>query len=194
MPIYSFAVICSSNVNRSVETHDLFMKNGMKVSSYGTGSKVKLPGKRQDTPKIYPFGTTYAAILADLIKTDEDLFTRRGIIPMIRRDMTVKSAPQRFQQLKTVNEIDVIICFDHTVYDKLVEDLQMRPMETMKCLHVFNMNVQDNPTEAANGAKSALLLANILQKYDNIGTNIHLILDEFSRQTNIDLLYSQHFL
>lgn len=39
------AVICSSNMNRSMEAHSVFAKRDFQVSSYGTGDKVKIPGK-----------------------------------------------------------------------------------------------------------------------------------------------------
>lgn len=43
-----FAVLCSSNMNRSMEAHAFLAKKGYKVESFGTGDKVKLPGASPD--------------------------------------------------------------------------------------------------------------------------------------------------
>ena len=82
-----------------METHSVLAKKNFKISSYGTGDKVKIPGptpckflfhkhKRQttqkkwktfhisDQPNVYPFGdTTYEEIYNDLIQKDKKLYT-----------------------------------------------------------------------------------------------------------------------
>jgi len=70
----SFAVVCASNQNRSMSAHyTLSKKYGMAVSSFGTGSSVKLPGKSRDAPIIYDFGTPYQDMFEDLKQQDEEL-------------------------------------------------------------------------------------------------------------------------
>jgi hypothetical protein len=39
-----FAVVCSSNMNRSMEAHAFLQKKGYDIHSYGTGDKIKIPG------------------------------------------------------------------------------------------------------------------------------------------------------
>lgn len=69
------AVICSSNMNRSMEAHSVLSKRNFTVSSYGTGDKIKIPGKSPREPNVYPFGTTYKEIYKDLINKDKKLYT-----------------------------------------------------------------------------------------------------------------------
>ena len=52
----NFAVVCSSNMNRSMETHSVLAKKKFSIASFGTGSQIKIPGKRKLEPNCYPFG------------------------------------------------------------------------------------------------------------------------------------------
>ena len=61
------AVICSSNMNRSMEAHAYLSKKGFNVKSFGTGDKVKLPGNAPDRPNIYDFDCSYEEIYNDLL-------------------------------------------------------------------------------------------------------------------------------
>lgn len=40
---------------------------------------------------------------------------------MLQRDMRVKRAPQRFQDERKINDIDICICFDERVFDLVLE-------------------------------------------------------------------------
>lgn len=119
----SIALVCASNQNRSMECHSLLLKKGYQnLSSYGTNTRVKLPGEigkpstqascgsvirctnwmlgpSIDQPLIYDFGTPYSVIADDLRQKDLELYTQRGLIRMLERNMAVKLAPERFQGL-----------------------------------------------------------------------------------------------
>lgn len=68
------AVICSSNMNRSMEAHAFLSKKGFYVKSFGTGDKVKIPGSAADKPNVYEFGTSYEEIYLDLLQKDKALY------------------------------------------------------------------------------------------------------------------------
>jgi RNA polymerase II subunit A C-terminal domain phosphatase SSU72 len=67
-------MVCSSNQNRSMEAHFLFKRQGFDVSSYGTGTHVKLPGPSLREPNVYEFGTPYKYMLDELRRKDPELY------------------------------------------------------------------------------------------------------------------------
>ncbi|OQR75538.1 RNA polymerase II subunit A C-terminal domain phosphatase SSU72-like, partial [Tropilaelaps mercedesae] len=114
-----FAVVCSSNQNRSMETHLFLSKRGFKVRSFGTGDKVKLPGNAPDKPNVYDFGTPYETMYQDLMRKDKNLYTNNGILSMLDRNKRIKRAPEKFQQSGDI--FDVIFTVEERVYDQVVE-------------------------------------------------------------------------
>ncbi|KAK8817603.1 hypothetical protein WA538_004323, partial [Blastocystis sp. DL] len=173
-----------------MEAHDLFEKNGLRVSSFGTGSEIKIPGLTIKTPLSYKFGTEYEVILNDLIGKNKEFFTKREIIPMLQRDMRVKKAPQRFQDSCDVSQIDICICFDERVFDQVLEDLEFRNTNGMKPIFVFNLHIQDRPSSAREGAKSALRLAELLNKSTDLEREACDIRKRFEDETGIPVLFS----
>ncbi|KAK8398896.1 hypothetical protein O3P69_004177 [Scylla paramamosain] len=146
----SFAVICSSNMNRSMEAHAFLSKKGFNVRSFGTGDKVKLPGPAPDKPNCYEFGTSYDDIYNDLLKKDKTLYTQNGLLHMLDRNRRIKPDPERFQISK--DKFDIIITCEERVYDQVLECLEARIPEENTPVHVINIDIQDNHEEATIGA------------------------------------------
>lgn len=71
---YRYAMVCSSNQNRSMEAHAILKSKGFNVSSYGTGAHVKLPGPSLREPNVYDFGTPYKLMFDDLRRKDPELY------------------------------------------------------------------------------------------------------------------------
>lgn len=70
-PRHAYAMVCSSNMNRSMEAHRVLASRGLRVRSFGTGTSVRLPGQSQWQPNVYQFSTTYTEIAKDLATKDE---------------------------------------------------------------------------------------------------------------------------
>jgi hypothetical protein len=88
----SFGVVCSSNINRSMEAHLILGNAGLNVESYGTGTTVRLPGKSAMEPRVFKFGTPYAKMYESLAAAPEDeaFFKRNGVLQLCQRGAAVK--------------------------------------------------------------------------------------------------------
>ncbi|WOL11864.1 putative glucuronosyltransferase [Canna indica] len=155
-PRLRYAMVCSSNQNRSMEAHALLKRQGFDVSSYGTGAHVKLPGPSLREPNVYDFGTPYKYMHDELRRKDPDLYKRNGILPMLKRNLGVKNAPQRWQDNAADGYFDVVMTFEEKVFDTVTEDLSNRELQLIKSVLVINLEVKDNHEEAAAAAKLAL--------------------------------------
>ncbi|KAL9650503.1 hypothetical protein ABK040_004722 [Willaertia magna] len=156
----SFAVICASNQNRSMSAHYVLQKKyGLTVSSFGTGTSVKLPGKFRDTPNIYDFGTPYQDMFEDLKQQDEEFYTRNGLLKMLQRNAQIKRAPERWQE--NTKHFDIVITFEDRVFDAVIESLVSNNLMYDRPTHVININVKDNHEEADRNAK---LIADLVRQ------------------------------
>jgi RNA polymerase II subunit A C-terminal domain phosphatase SSU72 len=67
------ACVCLSNQNRSMEAHaHMRRRNVENVYSFGTGNKVKLPGKTPEESNVFDFGTPYST-MAETLKNKDPL-------------------------------------------------------------------------------------------------------------------------
>ncbi|CAG9466385.1 unnamed protein product [Pedinophyceae sp. YPF-701] len=157
-----FAMVCASNMNRSMEAHTVLKRHNFKVSSFGVGGSVKLPGPTADQPNIYDFGTPYKDIHADLSRQDPELYRRNGLIMMLERNMGVKTAPQRWQETRSV-PFDVVITFEMSVFDRLIDDMLKREGMHFKTMLVINIDVKDSDEESKKAAPQAMRLCQMLE-------------------------------
>ncbi|KAM0882212.1 hypothetical protein ACQ4PT_032488 [Festuca glaucescens] len=191
---WRFAMVCSSNMNRSMEAHAVLGRAALDVESYGTGSQVKLPGPSMHEPNVYDFGTPYGGIYEDLRRKDPDLYKRNGLLPMLKRNIGVKLAPQRWQDNAGDGVFDMILTFEERVFDLVVEDMNNREPRLFKSVLIINMDVKDNHEEASVGAKLAL---DLCQKLEGVHDDWEEIIDDliaaFEKQHKRKLTYYTSF-
>ncbi|XP_047311792.1 RNA polymerase II subunit A C-terminal domain phosphatase SSU72 [Impatiens glandulifera] len=188
-----FAMVCSSNQNRSMESHSLLKLEGFEVASYGTGTHVKLPGPSLREPNVYDFGTPYKQMFDDLRRKDSELYKRNGILPMLKRNSTVKLAPQRWQDNAADGPFDVVLTFEEKVFDNVIEDMNNRDHVLMKPVLIINLEIKDNHEEAAIGGRLAFSLCQELNETDMWEESIDEIVANFERKHRKKLLYSVSF-
>ncbi|GAB2292695.1 hypothetical protein Dimus_026932 [Dionaea muscipula] len=202
-----YAMVCSSNQNRSMEAHSLLKKHGFDVSSYGTGTHVKLPGPSIREPNIYEFGTPYKQMLDELHRKDPNLrllcvgvgmtvWPRPSVFHVILL-LCVKLAPQRWQDNAADGYFDVVLAFEEKVFDVVIEaavinvtDLHNREHALLKPVLMINLEVKDNHEEAASGARLTLDLCQELEATESWADNIDEIVSAFERRHHRKLLTS----
>lgn len=195
----SFGVVCSSNINRSMEAHLVLGNAGLKVSSYGTGTQVRLPGKSAMEPQIFKFGTPYSHMYQQLATMDTAFFTRNGVLALCQRGAAVKTSPSRWQDEPEVHHHDVVIAFEERIFDAVMEDLQMRePTEDFRPIHVICLDTKDNPHEAAVQGQVCLDLCWRLEQCADLQTEAADVVDQFQNEraavTPIKVLYQLCYL
>mmetsp|Transcript_15578 Transcript_15578/g.18959 ORF Transcript_15578/g.18959 Transcript_15578/m.18959 type:complete len:242 (+) Transcript_15578:63-788(+) len=200
----SFGVVCSSNINRSMEAHVVLGNVGLNVESYGTGTTVRLPGRSAMEPRIFKFGTPYAQMYESLAATreDESFFQLNGVLQLCRRGAAVKTAPQRWQDTTStdISLHDVVIAFEERIFDAVVEDLQTRePTEAFAPIHVICLDTKDNPHEAKLQGRVALELCWLLEAAaDDLVVEAPEIVEKFEDEnmshTQIKVLYQLCYL
>ncbi|KAJ2083017.1 RNA polymerase II subunit A C-terminal domain phosphatase [Coemansia sp. RSA 988] len=186
-----FAVICASNMNRSMEAHYQLKKQGYNIESFGTGSAVRLPGPTATQPKIFHFGTAYNQIYNELKSQDKSLYTRNGLLMMLDRNRDVKTAPQRFHDEPRF--FDVIFTCEERVFDAVCEELLNRAGVNSKPVHVINVDIEDNHREATLGAKTIIELAWQIEASKDLERDMDRIIEEVQNKVSHKLLYTVAF-
>ncbi|KAI8376183.1 RNA polymerase II subunit A C-terminal domain phosphatase SSU72 [Radiomyces spectabilis] len=175
-----YAVICASNQNRSMEAHNVLSKKGFDVSSYGTGTMVRLPGPSITQPNIYPFGTPYEDVYQELKAKNEQLYTQNGLLTMLDRNRKVKQAPQRWHE--NLDMYDVIITCEERCFDAVVEDLLNRGQNYNTSTHVINVEIKDNHEDALLGGRAILQLCQMIEASSDIDADMAGIIEQFTER------------
>ncbi|CAF3008924.1 unnamed protein product [Rotaria socialis] len=190
MPL-RFAVVCSSNQNRSMEAHNFMSKRGLLVRSYGSGQQVKLPGPSLEKPNVYTFDTPYEFMYKDLYNKDASLYTQNGVLHMLDRNRRIKEKPERFQDSR--ERFDVIFTVEERIFDQVMEDLENRDKRTNEIVHVINIDVIDNPEDATLGAFMLCELGQKMEATNDLDNAIDEILTEFELKTKRTVLHAVSF-
>jgi len=190
-PAIKLAVVCSSNMNRSMEAHAFLKKKGFDVESFGTGEKVKIPGKSAREPNVYPFGTTYEYIYQDLVTKDNRLYTENGLLHMLDRNRRLKKQPERFQE--SPEKFDIILTVEEKVYDQVLTSFEKRESGGDIPVHVINMDVVDNHEDATIGAFFLCDLVQNIANAEDLDDDIEDILQEFEGKSQREILHTVLF-
>jgi len=197
----SFGVVCSSNINRSMEGHVVLGNAGLRVESYGTGSTVRLPGRSAMDPRIFKFGTPYAQMYESLATEDEAFFFQNGVLQLCRRGSAVKTSPQRWQDTPSLAIAlhDIVIAFEERIFDAVIEDLQTRdPTDDFGPIHVICLDTKDNPHEAQIQGRVCLELCWLLENAEDLSAEAPEIVENFQKEhmshTQIKVLYQLCYL
>nr|CAI5827160.1 unnamed protein product [Callosobruchus analis] len=182
------AVICSSNMNRSMEAHAFLSKKGFDVKSYGTGDKVKIPGSAADKPNIYDFGTSYEEIYLDLLQKDKALYTQNGLLHTLDRNRRIKSHPEKFQECD--EKFDILITCEERVYDQVLDFMENKPPTDNSIVHVINIDIQDNLEEATLGAFLISDMCAMLAGAEDLDNDIEDVLHNFEEKCQRSILHS----
>ena len=193
MPSYplSVAVVCMSNLNRSMEAHRILRRKGFQVRSFGAGSRVKLPGSARSLHVVYDFSTTYEERRKDLPRKDRQRYNSNGILHILGRNERIKPRPERFQECR--DHFDLIFTCEESVYDRVVEELWVREQETCQPVHVINVDMADNAEDATLGSFIICELCERLQQADNLEDSLVEVLLAAEQKTGKSFLHTVCF-
>ncbi|XP_052509037.1 RNA polymerase II subunit A C-terminal domain phosphatase SSU72-like [Budorcas taxicolor] len=185
------AVVCMSNMNRSMEAHSILRKKGFSVRSFGAGSRVRLPGTACNLPVVYDFSTTYEQMRKDLVRIDRERYTSNGILHILGRNERIKPRPERFQECR--DHFDVIFTCEESVYDRVIEELWVREQETCQPVHVINVDMDDNTEDATLGSLIICELCERLQQAEDMEGSLAELLLAVERKTGRSFLHTVCF-
>eukprot|EP00656_Telonema_subtile_P015222 TRINITY_DN17941_c0_g2_i1.p1 TRINITY_DN17941_c0_g2~~TRINITY_DN17941_c0_g2_i1.p1 ORF type:complete len:194 (+),score=46.77 TRINITY_DN17941_c0_g2_i1:113-694(+) len=192
MPL-KFAVVCRSNMNRSMEAHKALKEAKLKVDSFGTGRHCKLPGPSVHEPAVFPFGMPYKEMMSQLQSQDASLYSHNGVLEMLERNASIKACPQQWQE--HTQRFDVVLTFEKDVFNAVLADVQQRSEDSdaAEPLHVINIETRDRQKEAEIGGQLALNLSQLLGDSEDIEDEIEPLLKEFEARSGHAILHTLMF-
>jgi len=163
---YRYAMICSSNINRSMEAHTVLQNCGLDVESYGVGKQLRLPGPQG--ARCFEFGTPYEEIARALSDEAEAHYTRVGVLDLARRAAATKTAPQRWQSTASdsICRLDVVIVFETRLFEAVVMDMLARDPVRYEPIHLICMDTRDSPKDAVDKGKEVARLCKEIEEAD----------------------------
>jgi RNA polymerase II subunit A C-terminal domain phosphatase SSU72 len=160
---------------------------GHSVNSYGVGQNVKLPGLSADRPVVFKFGVPYEAMAAELKQTSAGaaMYTENGVLAMLSRNAMIKRAPEHWSHAAK-ERFDVILAFEARVFESLVDDfVSSRSPSLFAPAFLFNLEIRDTHTDAAEGARVAVDLVELLDASDDIETDVYGIVAQIEKTYNL---------
>uniref|UniRef100_A0A8W4FAN2 RNA polymerase II subunit A C-terminal domain phosphatase SSU72 n=1 Tax=Sus scrofa TaxID=9823 RepID=A0A8W4FAN2_PIG len=173
------AMVCMSNMNRSMEAHSIFSKKGFHVRSFRPGSMVRLQGPTRDCPVLYSFCTPYRHM------------QETAILHLLGRNEHIKPCPERFQDCREA--FDVIFTCEESIYDRVVGHLCAREQETCQPVHVINVDMQDDLEDATLGSLVLCELCQRLQQVDDMENCLAELLLGVEQKTGRSFLHTVCF-
>lgn len=174
--------VTSNTKPRSMVAHQVLKNAGYNVSSYGTGSAVRLPGPSIDKPVVYAFGTPYNDMYIELQGKDEKLYASNGVLMMLDRNRSIKDHPERWHDKDTHKVFDVVFTCEERCFDAVCIDLMNRGTKLNRLVHIINIEIKDNHEEAVIGGDGILDLANTLSKSEDLDSDIMDIISQWEEE------------
>lgn len=176
-----------------MEAHAALALRGYSVQSYGTGKVVKLPGLSADRPVIYQFGVPYEHMMTELRRTNPQVYTQNGVLAMLSRNANIKPAPEHWSQVGK-ERFDVIIAFETRVFEALVDDFVCyRSPAVFAPAFIFNLEVRDTHSDAAEGARLAVELVEQLSGCEDLETDVYKVVKNIEEMSQSSVLVAPVF-
>ncbi|CAH0557358.1 unnamed protein product [Brassicogethes aeneus] len=157
---FKIAAICASNMNRSMAIHEVLLKQGFYVKSFGTSKKICIPGDGPNLTLLFDFGTTYEEIYNQLKIKNYEVFAKLGLLSLLERNMKIKEKAERFQD--HMENFDIIIACDKKVYHNVLDHMDKKTPTDFSTCHVINVNMEDRIDKAC---KDALFVAHLCMEF-----------------------------
>ncbi|KAL0232395.1 hypothetical protein PCE1_002736 [Barthelona sp. PCE] len=187
---YSYAMVCSSNMNRSMAAHKILISADEQFDcrSYGTGDVVRLPHRNPRQTNDFKFNVAYQTMHDKLSESNHRVYTEMGVLGMLERNASIKSHPERFTDLS--NHVDFIICFQPKVFDQVLEDLRRKGIvHGGKMSYVINFDTIDSLDNAEQSAKYVYEFVKKLEGLNDL-SELSEVIEDFQLNIPIEMMWT----